>query len=84
MTQAVPRRSSLLSLLFGFATRVDRRTYVISGVLLMLAKYTLDATRGLGGHRRVVVAMALSLTGLERADGTVPARARARCCWVSA
>lgn len=44
MTQAVPRRSSLLSLLFGFAIRVDRRTYVISGVLLMLAKYTLDAT----------------------------------------
>ena len=43
MTQAVPRRSSLLSLLFGFAIRVDRRTYVISGVLLMLAKYTLDA-----------------------------------------
>src|SRR4029453_11722348 len=44
MTQAVPRRSSLLSLLFGFAIRVDRRTYVISGVLLMVAKYTLDAT----------------------------------------
>jgi hypothetical protein len=43
MTQAVPRRSSLLSLLFGFATHVDRRTYVISGVLLMLAKYSLDA-----------------------------------------
>src|SRR4029453_16632808 len=43
MTQAVPRRSSLLSLLFGFAIRVDRRTYVISGVLLMVAKYSLDA-----------------------------------------
>jgi hypothetical protein len=43
MTQAVPRHSSLLALLFGFATRVDRRIYVISGVLLMLAKYSLDA-----------------------------------------
>jgi Polyketide cyclase / dehydrase and lipid transport len=44
MPQAVLRPSSLLSLLFGFATRVDRRTYVTSGVLLMLAKYSLDVS----------------------------------------
>jgi hypothetical protein len=43
MTQAAPRLSPTLSLLFGFAARVDRRTYVVCGVALMLAKYLLDA-----------------------------------------
>ena len=34
----------LVRLWFGFATRIDRRTYVVSGVVLMLVKYLLDAT----------------------------------------
>jgi hypothetical protein len=34
----------ILSLWFGFTTRVDRATYVRWGVVLMLVKYLLDAT----------------------------------------
>ena len=34
----------LVRLWFGFSTRIDRRTYVVSGVVLMLVKYLLDAT----------------------------------------
>ena len=34
----------LVRLWFGFATRIDRRTYVVSGVVLMLVEYLLDAT----------------------------------------
>ena len=44
MAQAAPQRSPLLSLLFGFSPRVDRRTYIVCGVVLMLVKYLLDAT----------------------------------------
>ncbi len=41
----------LVRLWFGFSTRIDRRTYVVSGVVLMLVKYLLDATvaRGVTG-----------------------------------
>jgi hypothetical protein len=39
MTQAVPQRLPLLSLLFGFSPRVDRRSYTVCGVVLMLVKY---------------------------------------------
>ena len=34
----------LLAHWFGFRTTVDRRSYVVTGVVLMLAKYLLDAT----------------------------------------
>ncbi len=34
----------LLARWFGFGTPVDRRTYVLTGLLLMLVKYLLDGT----------------------------------------
>jgi hypothetical protein len=35
---------NLLALWFGFREPIDRRTYVVSGVVLMIVKYLLDAT----------------------------------------
>jgi len=43
MTGAFATGPSLLSLWFGFSRRVGRRSYLLSGVVLMLAKYLLDA-----------------------------------------
>lgn len=43
MTADAPARPSLAALLFGTTAPVDRRTYAIAGVSLMLVKYGLDA-----------------------------------------
>jgi hypothetical protein len=44
VAQVTSRLSSLPPILFGFAARVDRRVYVVAGIVLTLAKYFLDAS----------------------------------------